>query len=165
MTAPKADVVDPDASRTAEIKAALQEARREKARASREGAPTDEIKARISALQTELDAATTDEILAGARERSSGTAVALQGDEVIGVVAVRLDPGITKEARASAIADALTPHLVRIAEGASVVVAADAQKFTRERPGRDAEGRTVLDVRGRIEGDRVVPDLGALKSR
>jgi hypothetical protein len=29
--------------------------------------------------------------------------------------------------------------------------------YTKEKPGRDDEGRTVIEVAGRVEGDRLVP--------
>ena len=38
-----------------------------------------------------------------------------------------------------------------------VVLAAAPERFTRERPGRDAEGRTILDISARVEGDTLVP--------
>lgn len=146
----------------AELKKALQEARKEKARLNREGEATEDIRARIKSLEAALDAEETSRAIAEAPTEGVGTAVVLRGDDVIGVVAVSIPPGSSKDARASAIDDALTPHLARLAEEASLVLAADAHSFARERPGRDAEGRTVLDVRGRVEGDRIVPDLGAL---
>ena len=37
------------------------------------------------------------------------------------------------------------------------MLAAQPARYTKERPGRDAEGRTVLEVAGRVEGDRLVP--------
>lgn len=146
----------------ADLKKALQEARKEKARLNREGEATDEVKARIKSLEAALDADATSRAIAEAPSEGVGTAVVLRGDDVIGVVAVKIPPGSSKDARASAIDDALTSHLSRVAEEASLVLAADAHSFARERPGRDGEGRTVLDVRGRVEGDRIVPDLGAL---
>ncbi|MFO0615531.1 MAG: hypothetical protein U0414_23255 [Polyangiaceae bacterium] len=148
----------------AELKKALAEARREKGRLNREGEPTDEIKARIAELEAAIESAATGAVL-GAVGGDAGTAVALRGEDVVGVVAVKLAPGVSKVERTKAIDDALTPHLSKVAEEASVVLAADAHKFTRERPGRDGEGRTVLDVRGRIEGDRIVPNLAQLKTR
>jgi hypothetical protein len=38
-----------------------------------------------------------------------------------------------------------------------VILSTVPSRYTRERPGRDAEGRTVLDVSGRAEGDLLVP--------
>lgn len=145
----------------ADLKVALQAARREKARLGREGEPTEEVRARIEALEAALEAATMDAAIGPVE---GGIAVRLHGDEVVGIVAVKLAPGISKDARAHAIDDVLTPHLTAVAEQATVVLAADAHKFTLERPGRDAEGRTVLDVRGRLEGDRIVPDVGTLRA-
>ena len=70
---------------------------------------------------------------------------------------MNVPPGTTKEAREQAIEDELTRSLGEAAETIGVVLAATPTRFTRERPGRDAEGRTVLDVSGRVEGDRLVP--------
>jgi hypothetical protein len=82
------------------------------------------------------------------------------GDRVFGTVALKLAPGITQEARLRAIDDALTEQLTAVADELSVVLSATPSRYTRERPGRDAEGRTVLDVAGRVEGDLLTPAVG-----
>ena len=53
-------------------------------------------------------------------------------------------------------------HIVELTEASNklgIVMAASPAKYTRERPGRDAEGRTVLEVAGRVEGDQLVPAI------
>jgi hypothetical protein len=81
-------------------------------------------------------------------------------DRVFGTVALELAPGITQDARLQAIDDALTEQLTAVAGELGVVLAATPSRYTRERPGRDAEGRTVLDVAGRVEGDLLTPAVG-----
>jgi len=76
---------------------------------------------------------------------------------VFGTIAVRIPPGMTQEARATAVEEVLSPELDRAVEELGVVLAAKPLNYTRERPGRDASGRTVLEVAGRVEGDRLVP--------
>jgi hypothetical protein len=76
---------------------------------------------------------------------------------VTGSIAVQIAPGTSHEARARAIDEALTEPLSNAAEELRVVLSAAPSRYTRERPGRDAEGRTVLDIGGRVEGDLLVP--------
>ena len=111
------------------------------------------------------------EALSNLRDRAAATKAALrmfertgspyglvaENGEVTGAIAVKLAPGASKEARELAIDDELTLRLSATAEELGVVLAAIPARYTRERPGRDAEGRTVLDVSGRVEGDRLVP--------
>jgi hypothetical protein len=80
-----------------------------------------------------------------------------QDGRVAGSVAVKIGPGVTSQERERAINDVLTAELSEAAKELGVVLAAAPERFTRERPGRDAEGRTVLEVSGRVEGDTLVP--------
>jgi hypothetical protein len=80
-----------------------------------------------------------------------------EGGKVTGTIAVLVKPGTTKEEREQAIEQALDAALDAAAEELGVVLAAKPSSYTRERPGRDAQGRTVLEVAGRVEGDRLVP--------
>lgn len=77
--------------------------------------------------------------------------------KVMGSITVTIPPGASREARTRAIDEALAGPLATAATELGAVVAAAPERFTRERPGRDAEGRTVLDVAGRVEGDALVP--------
>lgn len=77
--------------------------------------------------------------------------------KVTGTLAVLVKPGATRDEREAAIESELSARLHEAAEELGVVLAAKPTSFTRERPGRDPEGRTVIEVAGRVEGDRLVP--------
>jgi hypothetical protein len=108
--------------------------------------------------------------LAAARDRQDAARAALkmfdklgtphglvaEGGSVTGTIAIKLEPGATSQEREKAIEAALD-QLDAAAEELGVVLAASPAKYTKERPGRDAEGRMVLEVAGRVEGDRLVP--------
>lgn len=109
--------------------------------------------------------------LASARDRLSAAKAALTVFEktgsphglvaangaVTGTIAVPAKPGWTQQDREQAIDAALDERLHAAADELGVVLAAAPAKYTKERPGRDAEGRLVLEVAGRVEGDRLVP--------
>jgi hypothetical protein len=111
------------------------------------------------------------EVLSSARERAEAAQAALalfertgspygllaEDGSVVGAIAVLVRPGATKDERERAIEEELTARLTDAAMELGVVLAASPSRFVRERPGRDPEGRTVLDVSGRVEGDRLVP--------
>ncbi|MRG96429.1 hypothetical protein [Polyangium spumosum] len=88
-------------------------------------------------------------------------AIVAKGARVVGSIAVHVPPGSSHEARGRAIDDELTGPLIDVATELGVVLAAAPSRYTRERPGRDAEGRTVLDVFGRVEGDTLVPAVSS----
>ncbi len=77
--------------------------------------------------------------------------------KIIGTIAVSVAPGATRQQREEAIEAELATRLDAAAEELGVVLAAQPASYTLERPGRDAEGRTVLEVAGRVEGDKLVP--------
>ena len=81
----------------------------------------------------------------------------IRDDDVIGSIPVKIPPGISHEERARLIDDAVVGPLNERASEMGAIIAASPSRFTRERPGRDAEGRTILDVRARLEGDRLIP--------
>src|SRR5262245_52087642 len=84
--------------------------------------------------------------------------VALEG-RVTGTPAVAGKAGATRAEREATIEAALDEELAKAAEELGVVLAASPERYTRERPGRDEAGRTVLEVAGRVEGDRLVPSV------
>jgi hypothetical protein len=84
---------------------------------------------------------------------------------VTGTIAVRIPPGTSHEARARLIDDELAEPLANAAAALNVVLAAAPSRYARERPGRDAEGRTVLDVAGRVEGDLLMPAVSAASKK
>ncbi|WP_437776147.1 hypothetical protein [Sorangium sp. So ce1097] len=109
--------------------------------------------------------------LAAARDRLEAARVALKlaqttgsahgllakDGRVTGSVAVAVPPGTSSGERARIVEEALGAELTRVAREIGVVLAAPAERYTRERPGRDAEGRTILDVAGHVEGDVLMP--------
>ncbi|MFO0757226.1 MAG: hypothetical protein U0359_12095 [Byssovorax sp.] len=125
-------------------------------------APTD-------ALRAELKRGA--EALAMARDRVDAAKAALKvfektGDahgivaesgKVTGTIAVAIKPGIDRDARSRLIDDALAAKLEGAAAELGVVLSAAPVNYARELPGRDAEGRTVLEIAGRVEGDRLMP--------
>jgi hypothetical protein len=80
-----------------------------------------------------------------------------EGGRVFGSIAVAIPPGTGQRAREEIIDAALSPTLTDRAAELGLVLAATPSRFVRELPGRDAEGRTVLEVAGRAEGDVLVP--------
>ena len=111
--------------------------------------------------------------LAAARERLELSTAALkrfeelgdelglwvEGDRVLGTVAVRIAPGTSQEQRLRAIADELDGPLSDVASRLGAVLGSSWERYCRERPGRDAQGRVVLEVFARVERDVVVPAL------
>jgi len=91
-------------------------------------------------------------------------AVVVQGDRVKGTVVVRIPPGGSSEQRLQLLEDVLTEQLDAAATELGVVLAAAPVKYVRERPGRDAEGQTIFDVDGLVEGDFLVPAVRAAKT-
>jgi hypothetical protein len=125
-------------------------------------APTDDGKEllkrgalSLSAARDRLDAAKAT--LAVFEKTGSPHGLVAQGGKVVGTIAVIVKPGATREDRERAIEDALNDQLNAAAEELGVVLAAKPASYTKERPGRDSEGRTVLEVAGRVEGDRLMP--------
>jgi hypothetical protein len=111
--------------------------------------------ASLAAARDRLDAARARVELVK-RTGSPYGVIAAEG-RVSGTIAVTLGPGISKAEREKAIDLALGDALIEAAKELGLVVSASPSRFTRERPGRDAEGKTVLDVTGRAEGDVLVP--------
>jgi hypothetical protein len=111
--------------------------------------------ASLTAARDRVDAAKTAlEVL---KKTGSPLGILAEGGRVVGAVAASIKPGASREERAKAIDDALAGPLADAASQLGVVLAAAPERYTRERPGRDAEGRTILDVAGRVEGDALVP--------
>lgn len=82
-----------------------------------------------------------------------------EGGQVTGTIAIVAKPGWSQKDREDAIEAAIEGPLDSAAAEMAVVLATSPVKYTKERPGRDAEGRLVLEVAGRVEGDRLVPAL------
>lgn len=80
-----------------------------------------------------------------------------EGGEVFGSIAIAIAPGTPRDAREKAIDAELADRLHDAASSLGCVLGASPSHYTRERPGRDEDGRTILDVVGRVEGDVLVP--------
>jgi hypothetical protein len=124
--------------------------------------PTEDAKeglrrgaASLSAARDRVDAARAR--IALAKRTGSSYGVIAEGGRVMGTIAVALGPGISRADREKAIDAALGDALAGAARELGLVVSASPSRFVRERPGRDAEGKTMLDVAGRAEGDVLVP--------
>lgn len=109
--------------------------------------------------------------LAAARDRADAAKAALtlfnelgsehgllaEEGKVVGSIAVVVKAGATREERERTLGEALTEALTRTAADLGATLGAAPSRFARERPGRDAAGRTVFDVAGRVEGDVLLP--------
>ncbi len=124
-----------------------------------EGGPSEQRQASAAreAARERLEAATN---ALRVFEKTGGEhGLVAEDDRVFGTVAVKLPPGISQDARVRTIDDALAEQLTAAAGELGVVLAAAPSRYTRERPGRDSEGRTILDVTGRVEGDLLTPSV------
>jgi hypothetical protein len=124
--------------------------------------PTDSGKEQMTRAAASLAAArdrmgTAKGALAVFLKTGSLHGLVADNGKVTGTIAVTVKAGSTREERETAVEVALTEQLNAIADELGVVLAAKPSNFTKERPGRDAEGRTVLEVAGRVEGGRLVP--------
>jgi hypothetical protein len=111
--------------------------------------------ASLAAARDELDA--TRASLTVFEKTGSPHGLVADHGKVTGTLAVTIKPGASREEREQAIEQVIGDRLDVAAEELGVVLATQPARFTRERPGRDAEGRTVLEIAGRVEGDRLVP--------
>ncbi len=83
--------------------------------------------------------------------------VAVENGAVVGEVAIVVAPG-TKAKKRDAVLDVLlAAPLFDAASELHVVLAAAPSSFAFPLPGKDEAGRTRFAVRGRVEGDRLVP--------
>lgn len=148
------NAAEAEVSRLRKEQAELKQAARERG----ETAPNAEIR-RLSSLvaeaKTRLERAEAE--LRAFRKTGKEHSLITENNAVIGTIAVLIPAGSSQQAREQHIEQALDDALNTAAEELGVVLAASPMRYTRERPGRDADGRTVLDVAGRVEGDRLVP--------
>lgn len=113
--------------------------------------------ASLSSARDRVDAARARVALA--QRTGSPYGVIADAGRVTGTIAVTLTPGISKGERERLIDEALGAPLHDAAKELGLVVSTAPSRYARERPGRDADGKTVLDVVGRAEGDLLVPGL------
>jgi hypothetical protein len=137
-------------------------------RAERKEATDGEVSEEERALRKQLSAALNkartrleqaEAVLERFNKSGEEHAVVVQGDRVAGTLALRVPPGTSQEARLQLIEEALAEPLANAVSELGVVLAATPSRYVRERTGRDAEGRPVLDVEGVVEGDLLVPAL------
>lgn len=126
--------------------------------------PTDSAKeglrraaASLAAARDRVDAAKARVTLT--KRTGSPYGVMAEKGHVFGAIAVTLPPGITRAEREKVIGAALSEPLADAAKELGLIVSAAPSRYVRERPGRDPEGKTVLDVLGRAEGDLLVPGI------
>ena len=111
--------------------------------------------ASLAAAKDRVDAARARVTLA--QRTGSPYGVIAEKGHVFGAIAVALPPGVSRSEREKTIDAALADKLTEAAKELGLVLQAAPSRYTRERPGRDTEGLTVLDVVGRAEGDLLVP--------
>lgn len=148
-----------------EAKARVKERRQERtarARALREEgtAEAKQALARATEALREAETGLEEATRALAIGQATGSAFGLvlgEDGALRGAVALLVPPGTAKDERARLIADALAEELTELASAHGLVLSASPDRYARERPGRDPEGRTILDVSGRAEGDYLVP--------
>ena len=83
--------------------------------------------------------------------------VHIEGEEVVGEISLAVAPGTVASVRDRRLDELLGEALHRAANELQVVLAAAPSAYAKPLPGKDAEGRTRFVVRGRVEGDRLVP--------
>lgn len=81
----------------------------------------------------------------------------IEGDLVVGMIALAVPPGTVAKARDALLDDALRLQLTDLADELRVALAAAPHRYAWDRPGRDPQGRTRFAVCGRVEGDVLVP--------
>lgn len=81
----------------------------------------------------------------------------IEGNVIAGEIALDLPPGMNAGARDRAIDALLADRLTEIARGHGVVLSAAASSYAYPVPGKDDQRRTRFLVRGRVEGDRLLP--------
>jgi len=81
----------------------------------------------------------------------------VEDNEVRGELALAVPPGTPAARRDRMVDDVLTDPMFDLAAELGVVLAADPHAYARPLDGRDEQGRTRFEVRGRTEGGRLMP--------
>jgi len=148
------EAAEAEITRVREVNAQLAEAFRAE--------PNDDARERLkraaaslAALRDRVEAAkVTLELL---KRTGSPHGLLAEDGKVVGSAAVAIPGGASGAERARRIEEAIGEALIEAARELGVVLGAAPEKYTREKPGRDEQGRTVLEVLGRVEGDVLVP--------
>lgn len=129
---------------------------RQELRAQGRGGEGELLDDEVARLRRAVDLA--EEALRGvAKATAEEAGLRLDGERVRGMVAVLVPPGTSSADRRRLLDRALGAPLEELAQAHGLALQAAPSRYLRERPGRDAEGRTVLDVAGHVEGDLIVP--------
>lgn len=91
------------------------------------------------------------------QDRKEVVQVVASRQGVTGEVALVVEPGTRAEEQRTVLDAVLAGPLSQAAAEIDLVLAARPSSFAFGRPGKDAEGRTRFVVRGRREGNRLVP--------
>jgi hypothetical protein len=83
----------------------------------------------------------------------------VEGEEMSGEIALTIPPGTRASDVEKMLVEALKDEIYRVADELEVIVSAHPTKYARQLPGRDEEGRTRYQVRGRREGGKLVPAI------
>lgn len=81
----------------------------------------------------------------------------VKGDEISGEFAIALKGGTVATKRDQLVDELLTEPLHSLARKLGVVLGSDPHDYAHPLEGRDDEGRTRFSIRGRLEGDVLVP--------
>lgn len=81
----------------------------------------------------------------------------VDGDDLRGKVWLKLDPGTTVSQRERLLDEHLTDALFEASVQMGVVLSADPHAYAQLTDDKDGEKRTLFVVRGRVEGDLLVP--------
>jgi hypothetical protein len=84
----------------------------------------------------------------------------LDGTDFFGELALEVPVGTQAAARDRMIDAALTAELSALAQKLGAVLVSSPHKFAKPVPGKDAEGNTVFSIRGRREGEQLLPNHG-----
>lgn len=90
-------------------------------------------------------------------EKSTPGPLRVEGEWVLGEIALKLPPGTRADAQARAVDAALSDAFAAIESELGLTLAAAPSRYALPIDGKDAEGRLRFAVRGHIEGDRLVP--------
>lgn len=85
--------------------------------------------------------------------------LSIRGSTVVGEVALEIGPATVARDRDRSLDDALAVTLTELSSQLGVVLAAAPHRYARPIPGKDEAGLTRFLVRGRVEGDCLVPDV------
>jgi hypothetical protein len=129
---------------------------RQELRAQGRGAEGELLDDEVARLRRAVDLA-EDALRGVAPVTAEQAGLRLVGDRVRGTVTVLVPPGTSSAERQRLLDRALGAPLEELAEAHGLALQAAPSRYVRERPGRDEQGRTVLDVSARVEGDLLVP--------